>query len=103
VGFESVWVVMVSGNTVWRIDPLAMNAAAIVKVGDGPFAVATGEGAVWVSINCDATVSRIDPASDEHVATIETRYYPRWLDVGHGYVWVGVGAEPYNFDPPVCD
>jgi class 3 adenylate cyclase/streptogramin lyase len=103
VGFESVWVVMVSDNTVWRIDPLAMNAASIVKVGDGPFAVATGEGAVWVSINCDATVVRIDPAADEPVATIETRFYPRWLDVGHGYVWVGVGAEPYEFDPPACD
>jgi class 3 adenylate cyclase/DNA-binding beta-propeller fold protein YncE len=56
VGFESVWVVMVSDNTVWRIDPLAMKAAAIVKVGDGPFGVAIGAGAVWVSINCDATV-----------------------------------------------
>jgi DNA-binding beta-propeller fold protein YncE len=103
VGFESVWVTMIGEDTVWRIDPLAMNVASIVKVGDGPFGAANGSGALWVSNNCDATVSRIDPTLDESVATIETLYYPRDLDAGHGYVWVGVGAEPFDFGFPVCN
>jgi DNA-binding beta-propeller fold protein YncE len=103
VGFESVWVAMVGDDTVWRIDPLAMNAASIVNVGDAPFGVVAQAGSVWVANNCGATVSRIDPASNEVVATIDTRYYPRWLDAGHGYVWVGVAAEPYDFGMPVCN
>jgi len=103
VGFDSVWAVMFGDDTVWRIDPLSGTASSTVNVGHGPFGVAAGAGSVWVSNNCDGTVSRIDPARNEVVATIDTEQFPRWLDVGHGYVWVGVGAESYDFGPPLCN
>jgi len=57
-------------------------------VGNGPIAVAFGEGAVWVTNSADRTLSRIDPDSGDVVKTIETDAVGRGIAVGGGSVWI---------------
>ena len=45
-------------------------AAQTIGVGNGPTAVAIGEGSIWVANSQDGTVSRIDPATSSVSDTI---------------------------------
>ncbi|HYT78324.1 MAG TPA: DUF5074 domain-containing protein [Actinomycetota bacterium] len=63
--------------------PGPQGGIATVPVGDGPSAIAFGDGAVWVANADDSTVSRVDPATNEVTATIEV--------VGGGYLEIAAG------------
>ena len=63
-----------------------------IDVGDGPAALASGEGSVWVANAGAMTVSRIDPRTNEVVATIELGNVPSGIAVADGFVWVTAQA-----------
>ena len=58
-----------------------------IDVGNGPIAIAAGEGAVWVANRQDGTVSRIDPATDV-ATTVPAGKEPSAIAAGDGAVWV---------------
>jgi peptide/nickel transport system substrate-binding protein len=61
----------------------------VIAVGDGPTAVAFGEGAVWVTNADDRTVSRINPATGlADPKPIAANAVGRGIAVGGGSVWV---------------
>ena len=69
---ESPFGVAVAGKVAWlaallgRRRPVRGHShrpAAVVPVGDGPDAVAVGEGSVWVANSGDGTVSEVSPAA----------------------------------------
>ena len=57
-----------------------------IPVGNGPSAVATGEGAVWVVNGHDGTVSRIDPATNAVTGTVRVGGEPTAVAAGDGAV-----------------
>jgi YVTN family beta-propeller protein len=68
-------------------------APTTIPVGDGPVAIAFGEGSVWVANANDHTISRIDPKTNDVTATIKLgNVTPRGIAVGEGKVWVTVQA-----------
>ena len=81
------------GGTVFRVEPREGVVANTITVGDGPVALAVGEGAVWVANRQDATVSRIDPATDAVTDTIPVGKGPTAIAVGEGAVWVANGGD----------
>ena len=71
---------------------LTSTSSRSIAVGDGPAAVAFGDGAVWVANSGDGTVSRIDPETYEVVKTIEVGGAPAGIALSDGRVWVSVQA-----------
>jgi peptide/nickel transport system substrate-binding protein len=90
----NVWVADFASDSVVRLDVKpdgGVKPHSVIQVGDGPVAIAEGEGALWVA-NRDGTVSRIDPQSED-VKTIELGdVQPVDIAVGDGEVWVTVQA-----------
>jgi DNA-binding beta-propeller fold protein YncE len=72
------------------VNPVTVEAEAIIPVGRDPANVAVGADAVWVPNQEDRTISRIDPRSNVVVATIATEYEPKAITVFDGAVWVAV-------------
>ena len=70
----------------------SFESARTIPVGDGPRAVAVGEGSVWVANAADGTVSRIDPETNEVMKTITVGNAPVGVAVVDGSVWVSVQA-----------
>ena len=64
-----------------------------VNVGNGPTAVATGEGAVWVVNRGDGTLSRVNPATNAVSGTVHVGADPRAVAAGQRPVWVAGGEE----------
>ena len=59
-----VWLPRYSDDAVLSVDT-ATDQSQVVQVGDGPDAVAVGEGSVWVANSGDGTVSEVSrPAED---------------------------------------
>ena len=75
-------------NTLSRIDPAGNVVTATTPVGQGPSAVAAGEGAVWVANTDDGTVIRVDPQTAVATHTIEVGGRPIGIATGEGAVWV---------------
>ena len=97
-----MWVTDDVDNTVSRIDPASGNAVtATIPVGQGPTAVAAGEGAVWVANTRDDTVTRIDPETGGAAATIPVGSRPTGVATGEGAVWVAnsLGGTVSRIDP----
>ena len=63
------------------------------RVGNGPSALAFGEGAVWVVNRHDGTLSRIDPATNAVSWSVGVGTDPTAVAVGEGAVWVAGGEE----------
>jgi peptide/nickel transport system substrate-binding protein len=75
-------------NAVGLIDLDSGRLVASIPVGEGPAAIAAGEGSVWVLNRSEATVTRIDPAERRLIDTIPVGTDPSGIAVGHGAVWV---------------
>jgi YVTN family beta-propeller protein len=71
---------------------LTSESSRPIVVGDGPAAIAFGDGAVWVANEADGTVSRIDPETYEVVKTIELGNALAGIAFSRGRVWVSVQA-----------
>jgi peptide/nickel transport system substrate-binding protein len=77
---------------VTRIDPRSGSLRPI-RVGNGPSALAAGEGGVWVVNRGDGTLSRIDPETSSVTWTDSVGRDPTAVAVGEGSVWVTGGDE----------
>ena len=68
---------------------------ATIRVGNGPAAVAIGNGAVWVSVEFGDRVVKIDPAGAEPriAATLPLGNRPKGIALGDDGVWVAVQAS----------
>ena len=64
-----------------------------IPVGNGPSAIAFGEGAVWVANRSDGTVWRIDPATNKVSWSVGVGSDPTAVAVGEGSVWVAGGDD----------
>lgn len=105
-GFGSVWVANSGDGSVTRLDERTgevqgyvrrtpdtsydvVTAGGAERVGYGPIAVATGEGAVWIVNSLEREVVRVDPRRDVVVGD-PIKVPPGATDVvvAHGSVWV---------------
>src|SRR5207245_2156156 len=59
-----------------------------IPVGNGPSAIAVGEGAVWVADTLDDEILRIDPDTNAVRTTIKVGRIPTGIAVGAGAIWV---------------
>ena len=64
-----------------------------ISVGNGPSALAVGEGAVWVVNRHDGTLSRIDPATNAVAGRAASAAIRPRSPSGQGAVWVAGGEE----------
>ena len=77
-----------------RIEPRTGTAGRPIRVGNGPTAVAAGEGAVWVVNRHDGTLSRIDPDDQRWCrGRIRVGSDPSAVTAGGGAVWVAGGDD----------
>ena len=67
-----------------------------IPVGNGPSALAVGEGAVWVVNRPDGTLSRIDPRRTRCRGRSAVGRDPTAVAVGDGAVWVAGGEERHR-------
>jgi peptide/nickel transport system substrate-binding protein len=88
-----VWVTNGLDGTVSRIAPSTNNVSQTITVGNGPAAVAYGDGAVWVANAVEGTVSSVDPDSGRVVRTIPAAIGVSGIAVGFGRVWVVAPAS----------
>ena len=65
----SIWVPLVDGASVERVDSATMTATSIA-VGTGPVGIVAGGGSIWVNNGSGSTVSRIEPSTNTVSATI---------------------------------
>jgi DNA-binding beta-propeller fold protein YncE/predicted Ser/Thr protein kinase len=88
-GFDRVWLVNSSANSVVEID--TSRVVREITVGRRPVAIATGEGALWVACFGDDAVWRIDipgPGRPVTPTRIPVGDGPSAVAVGEGGVWV---------------
>lgn len=83
---------LIDGDAVAVIDPSHDRVSANFRVGRGPQAAATGDGALWVANTRDGTVSRLQGDGD-HVVTIDVGGEPTALAWGAGSLWVADGER----------
>ena len=65
-----------------RIEPRTGAVVRPIDVGNGPSALAAGEGAVWVVNRHDGTLSRIDPATNAVRGSVRVGADPTAVAVG---------------------
>jgi len=90
----AVWGISGIADAVWRLNPDSVQVTSVLRLRQGPLAVALGAGAVWTA-NDDGTVSRIDPATGTLLRTIPLGRYPRLaypiaIAFGNGRLWIPV-------------
>ncbi|MEX2556224.1 MAG: ABC transporter substrate-binding protein, partial [Actinomycetota bacterium] len=85
---DVVWVTSETTGTATRLDPKQGVIVRVVKVGNGPGAVALGGGSVWVANAYDGTVSRVDPESGRVATTIRVGRGPRAIATTRDRVFV---------------
>ncbi|MFT7599023.1 MAG: YVTN family beta-propeller protein [Acidimicrobiales bacterium] len=83
----NIWVSNSGSNTISRIDIASSVVVGLIKVGDGPKAVAVDGSTLWVANYDDGTVSRIE-ADTEEVLTISVGEMPWTPVVVDSVVWV---------------
>lgn len=95
-GAGSVWVSLLDGSTVLRIDPIEHEVVATIDT-EETNGIAFANGSVWVASATTPVVFRIDPATNAIVQTISVRsdahvaggYYELWWAAGGSSgVWV---------------
>ncbi|HEY7042038.1 MAG TPA: ABC transporter substrate-binding protein [Nocardioidaceae bacterium] len=88
-----VWLPRYSDDAVLSLDTVT-DEKELVQVGDGPDAVAVGEGSVWVANSGDGTVSEVSPAAGRTVGDpIHVGNGPSGIAVGEGAVWVALSVD----------
>jgi DNA-binding beta-propeller fold protein YncE len=85
---EAVWVTSFDDNIVVQLDPDTLEVKDTLDVGDGPDAVAAGDGFLWVANRRAGTVSRIDLATGESLPPIEVGHEPVGIAIDGDRVWV---------------
>jgi YVTN family beta-propeller protein len=83
-----VWVTVVAGRAVARIDPQANAVTQVVPVGVRPFGLAIASGALWVAAYEDNAVVRVDLSTREVAATLPRVPRPGAVVAADGAVWV---------------
>jgi YVTN family beta-propeller protein len=68
--------------------PVPGRVATTIRVGEGPVAIANGDGVVWAASSGDGTVVRIDPAAGRVTATVRLGGQVDGLVVAGGTLWV---------------
>jgi tRNA A-37 threonylcarbamoyl transferase component Bud32 len=94
VGAHAVWIVSEGDDVVTRIDPTTLERT-LIRVGDGPTAIAYGFDSVWVACKGDGTVWRIDPTTTppKVVKHWKLGASPEDIAAGAGAVWTAVYSE----------
>jgi YVTN family beta-propeller protein len=92
VGAGAVWVAY-GGSTVSRIDPASMHVVFTTFAGNGPSAVAFGNGSLWVANAENSTVSRFNRPSYQLPVEINVGRRPSGVAVGGEAVWVTDTAD----------
>jgi YVTN family beta-propeller protein len=89
-GLGSLWIVNRAGNAVIELDPASSQELGPIMAGQGPAAIAVGEGTLWVANFEDDTVTRIAVAEGRAPVQISLPVGdgPVDLTVGEGGVWV---------------
>ena len=80
----------------FRIEPRRAAWSNTVDVGNGPVALAVGEGRSGSPTARTRTVSRIDPATDAVTDTVPVGTGPTAIAVGEGAVWVANGGDGHG-------
>ncbi|HEY7044180.1 MAG TPA: ABC transporter substrate-binding protein, partial [Nocardioidaceae bacterium] len=93
VAGKVAWLPRYSNDAVWAVDT-ATGQRQSVQVGDGPAAVAVGEGSVWVANALGGTVSEVSPTARTAVGDpIYVGNGPTGIAVGLGAVWVALSVD----------
>jgi streptogramin lyase len=75
-----------------RLDPVSGQVRARIRVGKGPQAAATGDGALWVlngrGIGASDTLDRLDMQTNQVVASIRVPHWSSAVACGRRYCWV---------------
>ena len=81
---------MPNEDSVSRIDPVTHTVQQTIPVGNGPAAIAVGDGFVWVANSLGGTVWQIDPRKNggQAVKRIAVGNGPTGIAYGLGGVWV---------------
>lgn len=85
---DSIWILSDDKTTLSRIDPLANQVVAEVRLPAGCNSLTFGEGALWITCPSENRVLRIDPQSNLVDKRIEVSAQPRALAIGETSVWV---------------
>jgi DNA-binding SARP family transcriptional activator len=104
IGYNSVWVVEPTRNTVARVNTDLARVEARVPISGSPERVAVGEGSVWVTTTGQhSALWRIDPRSNETIAVIPLPPTARRVATGAGHVWVTSGRGNAEGERPRRD
>jgi peptide/nickel transport system substrate-binding protein len=86
-----VWLTDTDAGNVIRVD--SNRLVTPFPVGNGPTAIAVGDGGVWVVDSHNETVVRIDPDTGSVAAIIHVGRSPAGVAVGGGSVWVANSGD----------
>lgn len=92
VGFGSLWVANCIDKSIYRIDHMTGNLAAIIPTGladkYGELSLAIGAGSVWVLSDSAGILARIDPAKNVVQAKIKVLPFSYCVAFGYDAVWI---------------
>jgi YVTN family beta-propeller protein len=92
VGVGAVWVAY-GDSKVFRLDPTSMQVVSTTFAGNGPSAIAFGDGSLWVTNAENSTVTRFNRPTYGPAAEISVGERPNSVAVGGGAVWVTGTAD----------
>jgi YVTN family beta-propeller protein len=87
-GFGSIWVALISSDTVLRIDPATRKVLRRIRVPSQPCGMAIGGGSVWIEDYGDGTVTRVDGHTSRVTTRIKAGVSPYDVHVAFGAAWV---------------
>ena len=88
---EAVWVPVLGGNEIMRLD-LTTGDQSTIEFVDIPGWVTFGEGSVWVALERGGNIARLSPADGRLIATIDVGSPSRGVAVGGGSAWAATEA-----------
>lgn len=93
-GFDALWAVSLTGETIQKVDPGTNRVVHTTKLGRQPGFLAAGEGAVWVQEQGDGTVARVDPETAQVSGRVKVDPTLKYgdIDTGGGKVWLRTTA-----------
>jgi len=92
VGFDALWVMSCSENTLYKIDTRTGRVLGKMATGiaddQGEISLATGEGSVWLLTDSAGILERIDPLRVKVRARITVRPHSYCAGFGYHSIWV---------------
>jgi serine/threonine protein kinase/Tol biopolymer transport system component len=91
-----LWIALTQGDQVAKIETTGSNGAGSMSVtgtypvGNGPGAVAAGNGSIWVANSAEGTVFRLEPQTGRVLARIHVGHRPSGIAFAAGKVWVTI-------------